>query len=473
MSTGSDPLHAAAQVLGAHHPTWRHGQLLFDLIVEGLGPLAVVDAADGGAARWLYRRVSEGSAEIVPWPVAVCLAQALEKGIVPLTDDEGESWRASGDSRARTSRLRGLRPGRIKFCDGRQSLELGYGEDGQLKERCINGLFPGRLAGIAEALAGHGAAPAERAASFVVRLDQGRHGPGRVRMPVAIPGGVASIWQVGRSGARRALFDGRVPPSARYVVVDGVSATAVGWGATPEEAQAAYEAEVRREQPQPHHEVQTITDDYDDDGNLIARGDPGPLSAEGPEAGGEPDDEPMEPPSVDPITGRVDLGMFVVRGPASDVPMPALTLESTPSVVVPLDPSPASPPPLGRWVRTIGALGSTRHAARVKSGDGFLLIGEHVLAHVERARLLAQLDEADERRAAMFGGESLGNPEHEPFVRYEAVAYLWEPAHGDEPARFTVTRSARGPRFDAADLEGDEIAHQVRRQVRVRRGSRP
>lgn len=453
-----------------HHPTWRHAVLLFDALVERLSGAGVVDSANGATIRWLYRRAAEDAAAIVPWPVAVLEAVPLEQGVLDLTERDAADWwkaQATPEERAApggTSRLRGLRSGRLRVFDGQQKLELGYGSDGLVADRSLNDLHPGRLAELADALAAKGAPPYERAATFLVGLDPGRHGPGRARIPAPMPGGADHIWQVGRAGARRALFDGRVPSAARFVVADGVAGTAIGWGTTLPEAEAAYAAEVRRAQPVPDTTVHSITDDYDDDGNLIAREEP----LLPPDGAPEGESGPPTPAEFDPVTGRVDFGMFVVRAPKSDVSLPPLTLDTTPSVVVPLDPAPASQPPSGRWIRTLGTFGATRFAARWKSGDGFLLVGERALAHVDRIRVTADLEDADER----IGRTEPGTSAHEAFIRFEDVYYAWEPPGPDHPGRFRRAGSTSGPRFDASAVDGDQLLEQVWRHARIRRGSR-
>ena len=443
--------------------------LLFDALVERLGALAVVDSAEKGTQRWLYRRVAEGSADIVPWRVAHVLAVPLNYGIVNITEDDAADWwkdNAAPEEQRKTSRLRGLRSGRVMVHDGQQKLELGYGGDGLLAERCIDHRFPGRLDELVDVLAGKGVPGYERTAEFLAALDHGRHGPGRVRMPVPKPGGVTHIWVMGRGGARRALLDGRVPASARFIVSDGIVGTAVGWGTTLEEAQAAFDAEVRRELPRADGTLQSITDDYDDDGNLIARGKP-PFPID-PEAEGE-EPGPPSPPEVDPITGRIEFGAMVLRGPKSDVPAPEFTPETLPTVVVPLEPVPAAPPPFGRWIRTLGELGATRPVVRLKAGDGYVLVGEQALLHVERGRLLEMLDEADERASVHEGACVSG---YEAMYRFEDRVYRWESAGEGHHGRFRYAGGHSGPRFDAAAVEGDELIEGVRRHVKIRRGSR-
>jgi hypothetical protein len=458
-----EPLQPAIDALAKHHPTWRHGLLLFETIVERLGALAVIDSANAGASRWLYRRVAERSTEIVPWPVATIEAAPLSQGAFDVEPDDAADWWKTPSTPEGTSRLRGLRSGRVKVLDGRQSLELGYGENGVLAERCINGLFPGRLAELADVLAAKDGPPHEQAAAFVAALDHGRYGPGRARMPVPMPGGTAGIWAVGRAGARRALFDGRVPPTARFLVVDGVAGTAIAWGTTVEETEAGFRTLVEREIPRPDLERQTITDDYDDDGNLIARGELD-VPFEAPDEG-----EPPAAPEIDPVTGRVELGSFVLQGPASDVPMPDLTPATVPSVLVPLDLAPATPPPTGRWIRTLGDLGATCLAARFKAEEGYILAGERALTHVERGHLLAQLQDADERDAHSAAALT---SEYEAFFRFQDTLYAWEPRGPGHEGRFRTTGGSRGPRFDAAGIDGERLLDQVLRHLRIRRGSR-
>lgn len=468
------PLEGATRLLATHLPTSRHVAMLFDMLLDHLGELAVVTTEAAGGTRRLYRRESPGSENVTPWPeVVVSLGgQTTFTTRAFRMDGSDELDTEPPAPEAPPSKLRGLGTAELTLYDGEQWIRLRYGDDGRVADRSLNDLVPGRLEGVVAALAARTAQPVELVAAYMASLAPWRHGPGRVRLPVPVPGGVAGTWYVGRLGARRAVFTGRAPASARFVVVDGIAGTALGFGATRDEAIAAFEAEVRRAQPRPSMEIETPTDDYDDEGNLIARGepilppDPG-AGARSPFGGVENVDEP----SFDVDSGRIDLGQLVVRGPTPDVAMPPLSIETTPFAIIPLDPSPAAPPPMGTWVRTLGAHGETRHAARIDTPTGFLLVGERAFPYVRPATLYDELDAADASNGFSLEDALAIHPEYAPFKRFSAVSYRWTPATDRRPAGFTVSRTSQGPVFDPAHLDGDAIAGEIRRQTRIPRGS--
>ena len=420
-----------------------------------LGTRAVVDTSNNGTLTWVHRRAAD-SEEVLPLPtVRWTKAQVADRLL------EG-----------------------IQIHDGRQRVTLLYDDDGRIADRSLDDRFPGRLVELARLLA-DGDDGLERSIAFVAELGDEHHGPGRVHYPVLAPGGVAGAWRTGLKACRRALFDGRVGDEARYLVADGVAGTAIGVGATREEAVAAYATEVERAFPERRREIHTATDDYDDDGNLIKRGEvppelrePAPPSEadtvfwqpepEEREAWrGEPDESssPSPPaPEVDPITGRVDFGTFVMRGPKSDAPPLPRRPECLPHVVLPLEASPTDRPPRGRWVRTLGELGVTRHVVRIEERDGFMLVGADLFGFVDLSSLRAELDRLDALDPPLTG-----RPEHERYVRFRARQYRWSPATDTRPEGLAVVGGSSGPRFEAGGLDGDALQAMVHRHMRVQR----
>lgn len=435
----------------------------FDRYVATLGPRAVVDTAEGGTNRWVYRR-SAGSSDVVPMATVKWTACQIGPRLL---------WG-------------------IEIADGRQHVALRYRDDGSIGDRSLNALVPGRLVELARVLR-EAKDPFEASVAFVAGLGDEQHGPGRVHYPVPAPGGVRGVWSMGLGGARRALYDGRISDTARFVVADGVEGRVVGAGVTREEALAAYAAEVARGLPQPRRGFESITDDYDDDGNLISRGElPPELSVddesdaeradshvvEPPDVDDDPDDtreawrgdehpgEHALKPEIDPVTGRMHFttGPMMLRGPRPDAaPLPPRA-DCVPHVIIPLEPSPTTPLPRGRWVRLLGETGVTRHAVRIEERDGFLLVGADLLGLVDLTGLRIALDRIDAEEP-----EPEGMPEFEPFVRYRARSYRWAPATAQRPEGLTPAGGGRGPRFDAATLDGDALQAQVYRHRRVRR----
>jgi hypothetical protein len=416
----------------------------------------VVDTCNKDTISWVHRRAA-GSAEVLPLPAI--------------------HWEVA---RVGERLMQGL-----QIHDGRQYVMVRYGDGGRAVETSRNEQSPGRLVELGRVLANAKDGIAESVA-FVAGLGDEHQGPGRVHYPVPAPGGVVVAWHTGLMGCRRALFDGRVADTARFVVADGLEGRAVGCGATPEEALAAYAAEVSRALPEQRYTVETCNDDYDDDGNLIARGElpPGFADPDAPSAAsafmGEPLEEEREPwqgeaepghppfaPEVDPITGSIDLtgGPVMYRGPKSDAPPIPRRAECVPHVILPLDPSPEDPPSRGRWVRLLGELGVTRHAVRIEERDGFVFVGSDLLGLLDLKGLRAELDrlDAQDPEAPIFLGD------HERFVRYRARHYRWRPASGTRPEGLVAGSGPRGPRFEAGSLDGDVLQAEVRRQRRVLR----
>jgi hypothetical protein len=440
--------------MGEVLPTKDLARRWYERYLAALGSRAVVDTVNDGASTWIHRRIA-GASEVRPLPrVRWTRVQVLGR-------DE-------------------VREG-LELHDGRQSMELLYADDGAMVERTIHDLFPGRLIELRRVLAG-AADPWQASVDFVLGLGDERHGPGRIHYPVPVPGGVVTVWNHGLGGSRRALFDGRVPADARFVVVDGLEGAVVGAGRTEDEARDAYAAAVAERLPEQRRQVRTITDDYDDEGNLIKRGELPPELAGPPspsEASGEmavspeeapswrpdaDDEEPPDRPGVDPITGRISFGPITFRGPRSDAPPVPRRPECVPYVLLPLEPSLDTPLPRGRWHRVLGALGVTRHVVRIEEPEGFTLVGADLLGLVDLKGLNAVLDAVDAKDP-----DAPGDPAHEPYVRFRARQYRWAPASASRPEGLRWARSGRGPRFDAASLDGDDLQAMVRRQRRVLR----
>jgi hypothetical protein len=450
-------------------PTSRHAEILFGLLVDLLGDQGVVSTANDGTLRKLYRRDAVDPRWIVPWPVAQ-LSMRGRIGLVSAAFDveTGEEVAEPKLPAGKASKLRGLTPGQIDLFDGAASISVVYGDDGRFRETSLNDLTQCRLAEIAEAVASKRGPAAELIASCVAMLDPGRHGPGRVRMPVPMPGGPERVWIAGLLAARRALYAGTVPADARYVVADGVAGSAVASGATLEAATSAFFAAVAKAPPAPSEERHTAWDDYDDDGNLLQRGrplrpgEPPPWEESAPLAKSWEAEDPSER-AILAFSGEM-------RGPKADDPMPEVTAATVPYAVIPLAGSPTVPPPLGRWERTISAKGATAHVARLVGPEGFLQVGERVLWRADPRTLDDLLDSVDVLGGVGLAARSAASP-FARFVRFRASTYRWADARDGVPAHFEPAGGASGPRFDGADLDGDLEASLVRRHVKVRRGT--
>lgn len=451
----STPLSRALDRLAGVLDTREAARRWYEAYLVALGPRAVVDTCNDGKLTWVHRR-AVGSEAVLPLPSVEWTAQQSPSRL-----------------------LVGL-----QIHDGRQRVQILYGDDERIAERSRDERYPGRLVELARVI-GSAADGLAASVAFVAGLGDEQCGPGRVHYPMPAPGGVLCAWRAGLLGCRRALHVGRIPETARFVVADGLEGAAVGWGATREEAEAAYAASVARALPERRFTIETATDDYDDDGNLIARGElpPGfgeaappsdaastiwqPEPEEGEDwkkgVGGEPESAPMAP-AVDPVTGRIDFGPMTLRGPSSDAPDLPRRGDCVPHVVIPLDPVLDTPPPRGRWVRLLGETGVTRHALRIEEPEGFLLVGSDILGLVDLSRLRADLDDLEARESVYAG-----MPEYQRFVRFRARQYRWSPATEHRPEGLAFASGGSGPRFDAGGLDGDTLQAMVYRYRRVPR----
>ncbi len=464
----------AIEALKAHVPTSRHAEMLFGLLVDLLGDRAVVSTANERTLRTLFLRDAFDPRSIVPWPVARLSTRGRIGWVSPTYDTAtGEIVPEPERPAGKAYKLRGLGPGQIDLCDGSATIRIVYGDGGGFLESRIDDRTPSRLAEIPAALASKRAQPAELIASCVAMFDPGRHGPGRVRMPAPVPGGPDGAWMTGLHAARRALYAGRVPAEARFVVADGVAGSAVGVGLTLEAATTAFEAMVAASPPEPSREWHTAWDDYDDDGNLLRRGKPPRPGTASPEEEGEPGDSSERwSPESERRADRIDLtgGTLRLAGPTADVPLPEITVATVPCAVIPLAATPTVPPPFGRWERTIGARGATAHVARLVGPEGFLQIGERVLWQADPRTLDDALDEIDTHAAETPSAIDADSP-FARFVRFRSRTYRWVEARDGRPARFEFAGGSSGPHFDGGDMDGDLEACVVRRHVKVRRGT--
>jgi len=462
----TSPLSATVEAMQAHVPTSRHAEMLFEILTDLLGDQGVLWTANDGRLRKLFRRDPLDAALEVPWPVAQLSLGGRIGWVSPMFDTRtGEVVPDPEPPPGKASKLRGLGAAQVEVYDGPARISLVFGENGEFKEASIDDRFPSRLPEIPIALLSKRAPPVELIASCVALFDPGGHGPGRVQMPVAVPGGAEGTWMMGLIAARRALFSGHVPADARYLVADGVSGSAVGFGPTLAAATAMFESQFAVSPPADPTRL-TAWDDYDDDGNLLKRGEmSGPDEPE-PWESSEADEpwKPARPP------GMIDFtrGPVRITGPTPDVSLPPITVASIPRAIIPLAASPPFSPPLGRWERTIGARGTTAHVARLVRSGGFLQVGERVLWCVDPRTLDAVLDEIDSRTAEVDAAMDEAYP-YRRYVRFRSRTYRWAEARGTRPAGFERAGGGSGPRFDGVALDGDVETVIVRRHAKVPR----
>jgi hypothetical protein len=396
-------------------PTSRHAKMLFDMVVELLGPRAVVETAGGKTQFAVFCRETPRSTSLVPWPLLRLGAKGRLSTVIPLIGPAEPPPRPGS-----APKLRNLGPGEIVLHDGPHSVTVTYGDDGRWMETSRSE-DPAALARVLSALARGTARPVELLAESVASIDLARHGPGRALCPEPVPS-VQSAWNCGLFAIRDALFDGRIPPEARWAMADGYEGTAIAWGPTREEAISAWRTELLRARPSPP--------------------------------------KPAEPgvPRCEP-RGRG----FEVRGPSVDGAWP----DEAPAVTIPLDQVPTKRSSWGSFARIVGGFGGTRHALLRRDPDGFTLVGD-------RALDLVDLDGLDR---ALAGVEPLDHPElaaareawHEDRPGYDSELLVYRVV--DERTLMAVTpsfvESHRTQGFRGRMLDGDRLRLRVVRQRRL------
>lgn len=416
-------------------PTRAHAEMLFGQVVDLLGDAASVESWNGESTRTLYRREAPGSRWVLPWPL-LSVTRGGREGPSPILTAIPGVYLEPKVRPGPAPRVRGLGPGQIEIHDGPHRIAVTYGADGRWFE-CSCSDAKEALAGIVPALAARNAAAVELVASFVAALDVARHGPGRVHLPVPLPGGAQGVWNCGLFAIRDALFAGRVPPDARWVAADGWTGRALAWGATREAAIDAWRGELARVRPFP----------------------------EKPKA----PEEPLPEPSVEQTfeDGRFSF-RATLRGPSSDVPSVEPTLENSPAAVLPLGELPASLPSLGMWTRLVGSRGAVHFAALRRDRDGFTMVGDRVLDTIPHGELDARLDAADrewDARPIPQFERPPGFPEPPP-TDCEVRHYRLLDEKTGAATKPSVGSSGRSTGFHARGLDGDRIRMQA---VRMRR----
>jgi len=431
--------HRVAVALRGALATRRHGEMLFDMAADLLGPAARVEAPGDGTYRRLFRIEGPEPRWVIPWPLLTLSLKApghLEMEIPGLKPAPPRLPRPG-----KAPNLRGLGPGWITIHDGTRHLQVGYEEDGRWCETCRHGP-PGTLEGLLPVLAGGGAPAVERIADFVAGLDIARHGPARAYLPG--PGGcdAAGAWTGGLSAIREALARGTIPEGARWVAADAFGGRALAWGATRDEALFAWSAEVERVRPGP--------------GPPMGMPEPGPALP-----------DPQEPWKGEDPQGAPGLGFGihfpgpVPLGPAPPPPPP----ESVPGALVPLGDLPAGPPPLGEWRRFLGACGNTVPAAVRADPQGWTVVGDRVLAALGIPDIESAMDEADRGHEILMRKHSLRRPPGIPEPPFRGRHYRLVAETSGTPVVPLVELSGGLQESRIPAVDGDSISS---RAVRVR-----
>jgi len=416
-------------------PTRAHAEMLFGMVADILGEAAWVETWNGETTRTLYRRETPGSKWIVPWPL-LSVTRGGREGPSPILTAVPGVYQEPPTRPGPAPKIRGLGPGSLTIHDGPQHVNVCYGGDGRWFECSVSSPPQEALAGVVAALAAKTASPPEIVASFVAALDLGRHGPGRVHLPVALPGGAQGVWNCGLFALRDALFEDRVPASAQWAAVDGWTGRAMAFGATRDAAVDAWRSTLARVRPFP----------------------------ERPKAPAEPLPEPSVEQSFD---GESFSMHATLRGPSSDVPWIEPTLENSPVAVFSLPESPANPSPLGGWTRLVDGHGNLRPAAIRREREGFTVVGNGLFGIIG-PDLEAKLDAADrewDARTFPTFERPPGFPEPPP-TDTSVRTYRLVDDRTHAPVKPSVSSAGRRCGFDARMLDAEHVRRQV---VRVRR----
>jgi hypothetical protein len=431
--------------------TRAHAEMLFAQVADLFGDAGWVDVAVGGASRWLFRREEPGSPWVIPWPV-LSLARGGRAGPSPIRTAIPGVYEEPRVRPGPAPKIRGLGPGSLTIHDGPECVTIAYGADGRWFETVVT--HPRRtLAGAVRAFAARSASPVELAAAFVAGIDPARHGPGRVRLPVAVPQGVKAVWNGGLFAIRQALFEEQVPAEGRWVAADGWTGRAIAFGPTRDAALAAWREEVARVRPYPGPAPKTEIPEMPE-GPSEAYVD---IDLERPESG---------------FSGVLFARALEVEAPEAE-PSP----ENAPAAVFPVPELPGSPPPFGGWVRTVGERGAVRFAALLREAGGRALVGDLVLEQgiADVADLDARLAPADrawdEWRAAHPTPPFELPPGFPPPAPTDTSAHRYEfiDRQTGLPVAARRTSAGRSQGFDARGLDADSVRGEVVRMRRDRR----
>ncbi len=411
-------------------PTRRHSEMLFEMVVDHLGEEAWIETLNGETTRTLFRREAPGSKWILPWPL-LSVTRGGREGPSPVMTAVPGVYEEPKPRPGPAPKLRDLGAGSVQIHDGPHSVTVCYGADGRWFEMTRGGPSE-TLAGVIAALEAKNAPPVELVASFVSGLDIARHGPGRVHMPVPLPGGARGVWSGGLHTIRDRLFRERPARSNVWYATDGWLGKILTYGETRENAGLILSKAVLRERPFPSR----------------------------PQA-------PTEPlPETSMEQSREENGFSIratLRGPSSDVPWVEPTPENTPSAALQVGEIPARPLPTGwHWCWIIGSSGNAIPAAMLWQPKGITVVGDRLLEVLDMDRLEDLLVEANRTappRPTLPPEFASAPPADSRCRTYRLV---------DEKTRApvppTVVSSSWSKGFDAGNIDGDHLRWNVLRQ---------
>lgn len=420
---------AVVEALRRALPTSRHAEMVFEGLLHRLGDAAVVETSAGGSRVRVFRRDRDAPSWIVPWPLLrLSRGQRLD-----FVMGQGPPTQETPDAREGPAlRLRGVGPGEIEIFDGVSRFTATFGQDGRLAETARSASL-GTFAGVVDALRGAAAFATDTLVDFILDLDGGRAGPGRVDRPAPLYAGVDGSWEAATRFVRDRMFersDAAEPPA--WICVDAVSGSAVGFGATREQASEACRVEIRRVLPRP---------------------------------------VPPTPPPEISEEALANLGLpggpFLISAPKNDAPEIEPRPETTPIAAFQFVAPPTHAPPYGVWTYVVEERGLGRAAVFVRRPDGFLIVAAGVAAACPLDVLESALDRADARdlpRFRRFATSPLASML--PPLDTETMSYAVERPPGGG-ATADLRRMGGGCGFLGRSLTPDLLVHGVLRLRRL------
>ncbi|MEZ4464181.1 MAG: hypothetical protein R3F43_06610 [bacterium] len=395
----------AREALVRSVPTIGHATDVFEAVEVTLGDAGYVDPDGGDTRRVLFPRDGEG------WLVP--------RALIQLDADDASAATPRDDlPRITPRRLPGR--GRLILSDGIGRFEVGYDDRG-LKYATVSGgsgiIDSPEAEDLPYRIDPRAVPPTPRPLGLLCRPDLPVEGvdravlvdwimaldvasvvPARVWLPVPVTGGVDGVARVALDAIRRDLFAQSPPPGARFAIADGLTGEALAFGATEEEAFAAWQRAVWRIKPR--------------------RPDPKPVAL------------PPLPPPTPPREGeRVEHFQVVVSARPSFVPPATPTPETTPALRVPLPGGLSAVPPtyaaagFTRRVLAIDPRGALVELLERRVDDTALLVNALLADRVDPARLERDLAAATEAALPWIGSDRFA----EHGRRLEVRGYIRRP----------------------------------------------
>jgi hypothetical protein len=280
------------------------------------------------------------------------------------------------------------------------------------------------------------------------------------------------------------LFEGTVPTTARWLAADGFAGTALGWGATRQEAEAAWQAEVGRVRPKAPEMTHKPASPAEFEKQVAAyqrRLDKATATMLAEETTADDNLRPLRKPGVDAQTGEIvgkdgkvhgiSLGEHSVTLHAQSAPLPMpwpLPVPAhVPCAIVPLPESPELPEVwrqagFDRCVRLVDDLGRVRHGWLRTEAQGWTLVGEHLLAELDVRRLDADLAWRQAMSDADYAQLPIEFRASRAMHKVRIAHYGLRTPTANDPVTLTEVSCAASDTWDSSGLSGS-AAWQVTR----------